>query len=194
MVPLGKLVLIKACQQAARWLKHGFNLSVSVNIAAAQFADPDLAKLIEQTLMESRLPSALLELEVTETALIQRPEQTAEVLQRLRAIGLKIAIDDFGTGYSSLAYLKRFKVDVLKIDMSFVKDMLVDKSDYEIVKTIISLGRSMDIDLVAEGIETEQHKVSLLELGCPFGQGHYFGKPMPADDFMQFIVDKRDLK
>ncbi|MDP5142086.1 EAL domain-containing protein [Rheinheimera baltica] len=194
VVPLGKLVLIKACQQAARWLKHGFNLSVSVNIAAAQFADPDLAKLIEQTLMESRLPSALLELEVTETALIQRPEQTAEVLQRLRAIGLKIAIDDFGTGYSSLAYLKRFKVDVLKIDMSFVKDMLVDKSDYEIVKTIISLGRSMDIDLVAEGIETEQHKVSLLELGCPFGQGYYFGKPMPADDFMQFIVDKRDLK
>jgi EAL domain-containing protein (putative c-di-GMP-specific phosphodiesterase class I) len=143
--------------------------------------------MIEQLLLEFNLPAQLLELEVTETALIQDPERTAQTLQKFRALGISIAIDDFGTGYSSLSYLKRFEIDVLKIDISFVKDMLVDKNDYEIVKTIISLGRSMNYALIAEGIETEEHQTRLLQLGCYFGQGYYYSKPLPADQFFQLI-------
>lgn len=187
IVPLGKVVLIKSCQQAALWKSAGTILPVSVNIAAAQFTDPGLMGLIEQLLMEYQLSPDLLELEVTETALIQNPEHTAEILRKFRALGIRIAIDDFGTGYSSLSYLKRFKVDVLKIDMSFVKDMLHDKSDYEIVKTIISLGQSMNIELIAEGIETAAHQASLLELGCLYGQGYHYSKPLPSDQFMQYL-------
>ncbi|WP_348686058.1 putative bifunctional diguanylate cyclase/phosphodiesterase [Rheinheimera aquimaris] len=187
IVPLGKVVLIKSCQQAALWKNAGSILPVSVNIAAAQFMDPGLMGLIEQLLMECQLSPDLLELEVTETALIQDPERTAEILKKFRALGIRIAIDDFGTGYSSLSYLKRFKVDVLKIDMSFVKDMLQDKSDYEIVKTIISLGQSMNIELIAEGIETAAHQASLQELGCLYGQGYYYSKPLPPEQFIQYL-------
>ncbi|GAA0549764.1 MULTISPECIES: EAL domain-containing protein [Rheinheimera] len=187
IVPLGKVVLIKSCQQAALWKNAGSILPVSVNIAAAQFTDPGLMGLIEQLLMECQLSPDLLELEVTETALIQDPERTAEILKKFRALGIRIAIDDFGTGYSSLSYLKRFKVDVLKIDMSFVKDMLQDKSDYEIVKTIISLGQSMNIELIAEGIETAAHQASLQELGCLYGQGYYYSKPLPPEQFIQYL-------
>ena len=124
---------------------------------------------------------------MTETALIQNPERTSAILKKFRNLGIRIAIDDFGTGYSSLSYLKRFKVDVLKIDMSFVKDMLVDKSDDDIVKTIISLGQSMDIELIAEGIETEPHKQRLLALGCRYGQGYLFSKPLPAEAFLHYL-------
>ena len=187
IVPLGKVVLIKSCQQAALWKNAGSILPVSVNIAAAQFTDPGLMGLIEQLLMECQLSPDLLELEVTETALIQDPERTAKILKKFRALGIRIAIDDFGTGYSSLSYLKRFKVDVLKIDMSFVKDMLQDKSDYEIVKTIISLGQSMNIELIAEGIETAAHQASLQELGCLYGQGYYYSKPLPPEQFIQYL-------
>lgn len=190
IIPLGKFVLIHACQQAARWQKAGFAVPVSVNIAAAQFADPSLLALIEQLLHDCNIPARLLELEVTETALIQDPERTAQTLQKLRALGISIAIDDFGTGYSSLSYLKRFEIDVLKIDMSFVKDMLVSKNDYEIVKTIISLGQSMNYALIAEGIETEQHKARLLQLGCLYGQGYYYSKPLPTEQFFQYLHNK----
>jgi len=190
IVPLGKMVLIKSCQQAAAWRKAGFVLPLSVNIAAAQFSEPGLLSLIQQLLVDYELEPELLELEVTETALIQNPERTAEVLKQFRKLGLRIAIDDFGTGYSSLAYLKRFEVDVLKIDMSFVKDMLVDRNDYEIVKTIISLGKSMNISLIAEGIETAAHSKELLAMGCEFGQGYFYSKPLAADDFLAYL--KRD--
>lgn len=187
IIPLGKVVLIKSCQQAAVWRGNGTALPVSVNIAAAQFTDPSLVGLIEQLLVDYQLPPTLLELEVTETALIQDPERTANILKDFRALGIRISIDDFGTGYSSLSYLKRFKVDVLKIDMSFVKDMLQDRSDYEIVKTIISLGQSMNIELIAEGIETAAHRDSLLELGCCYGQGYYYSKPLPSEQFIQYL-------
>lgn len=187
IVPLGEQVLIKACYQTAKWLAQGIRIVVSVNVAAAQFSDPAFLPLVRQTLAQSRLPPELLELELTETALIGDPLLTAEILEKCRKLGIKVAIDDFGTGYSSLGYLKKFKVDVLKIDMSFVKDMLIDKSDEQIVKTIISLGQSMNIMLVAEGIETEAHRDKLLQLGCECGQGYYFSKPLPTDDFMQYL-------
>lgn len=187
IIPLGKQVLIESCREALRWQKLGITLPVSVNIAAAQFSDMALLGLIEHLLDENQLDARLLELEVTETALIQNPERTSAILKKFRNLGIRIAIDDFGTGYSSLSYLKRFKVDVLKIDMSFVKDMLVDKSDDDIVKTIISLGQSMEIELIAEGIETERHQRRLLELGCRYGQGYFYSKPLPAEAFLQYL-------
>ena len=187
IIPLGKQELVKSCQQSARWQQAGINLPLSVNIAAAQFTDPSLVGLIEHLLQDYKIASQMLELEVTETALIDNPQHTASVLAQFRNLGITIAIDDFGTGYSSLAYLKQFKVDVLKIDMSFVKDMLVDKNDYAIVKTIIMLGHSMQIALVAEGVETAEHQAALLALGCCYGQGYYYSKPLAADDFMQYL-------
>ena len=165
-----------------------------MNIAAAQFADSSLLGLIEQVLADYQLAPQLLELEVTETALIHNPEQTAKVLESCRKLGLSVAIDDFGTGYSSLSYLKRFQVDTLKIDMSFVKEMLVDKSDFEIVKTIISLGQSMNFSLVAEGIETAEHAKQLLALGCGVGQGYYYSKPLPATDFIDYLRQQANLQ
>ena len=190
IVPLGKQVLIRSCQQARAWQLEGLTLPVSVNIAAAQFADSSLLGLIEQLLADYQLAPQLLELEVTETALIQNPEQTATVLASFRKLGLSVAIDDFGTGYSSLSYLKRFKVDTLKIDMSFVKDMLVDKNDYEIVRTIISLGQSMNFNLVAEGIETAEHATKLLAMGCSNGQGYHDSNPLPAAEFIEYLRQK----
>lgn len=194
IIPLGKLMLIKSCQQARAWQQAGLTLPVSVNIAAAQFADSSLLGLIEQVLADYQLAPQLLELEVTETALIHNPEQTAKVLESCRKLGLSVAIDDFGTGYSSLSYLKRFQVDTLKIDMSFVKEMLVDKSDFEIVKTIISLGQSMNFSLVAEGIETAEHAKQLLALGCGVGQGYYYSKPLPATDFIDYLRQQANLQ
>ncbi|MEO3679162.1 EAL domain-containing protein [Rheinheimera sp. FR7-31] len=187
VIPLGKQVLIQSCHHARTLQNAGYCLPVSVNIAASQFTDASLLGLIEQLVAEHQLPPHLLELEVTETALIQDPQRTASVLDSCRQLGLTVAIDDFGTGYSSLAYLKRFKVDTLKIDMSFVKEMLTDKSDYEIVKTIVSLGRSMNYQLVAEGVETAEHVRQLLALGCPLGQGYYYSKPLPKDAFIEYV-------
>jgi diguanylate cyclase (GGDEF)-like protein/PAS domain S-box-containing protein len=194
IISLGKQVLIKSCQQSARWQQAGISLPVSVNIAAAQFTDPSLVGLIEDLLQEYKLASTLLELEVTETALINNPRQTAVILAQFRHLGITIAIDDFGTGYSSLAYLKQFNVDVLKIDMSFVKDMLSDKKVLAIVKTIILLGQSMQIGLVAEGVETAEHQAQLLALGCPYGQGYYYSKPLPADNFIDYLKASFGLK
>lgn len=187
IVSLGARVLELACQQAALWLKNGLRIPVSVNIAAAQFTDEKFVDSLQDILTLHSLPPNLLKLEVTETAVIQNPEKTAKILSNCRSLGIKVAIDDFGTGYSSLAYLKRFKVDIIKIDMSFVKDMLTDPSDYEIIKVIISLGQSIGAQLVAEGVETLAQAEELKSLGCYLAQGYLFSKPKPANVLADFI-------
>ncbi|MCL1114944.1 EAL domain-containing protein [Shewanella basaltis] len=188
IIKLGQQVLSKACIEAKRWFDMGYVIPVSVNVAVAQFADPNLEHMIATALQESQLPAELLELEITETALMLDAEEMQTKLSQLKALGVTIAIDDFGTGYSSLAYLKKFNVDVMKIDMSFVKDMLNNKHDYEIVKTIISLGRSMELTLIAEGVETEAQRQALIELDCVMGQGYLFSRPLPANEFSDFIL------
>jgi len=184
---LGQQVLRQACVECMHWLQQGYQVPVSVNIAAAQFADPTLVKQITGLLTELQMPAHLLELEVTESALMLDVAKTQIMLRQLKAAGICISIDDFGTGYSSLSYLKKFEVDVLKIDKSFVQDMLQDKGDMEIVKAIISLGSSMQLELVAEGIETEQQKEKLKGLGCQMGQGYLFSKPLSAADFIHYL-------
>jgi EAL domain-containing protein (putative c-di-GMP-specific phosphodiesterase class I) len=158
-----------------------------VNIAAAQFADPLLVKQISSLMAELQMPAHLLELEVTESALMLDVSKTQSMLSQLKAAGICISIDDFGTGYSSLSYLKKFQVDVLKIDKSFVHEMLTDRGDMEIVKAVISLAQSMNLQLIAEGIELEAQKDKLLELGCQMGQGYFFSKPLSAADFKTYL-------
>ncbi|MBU1621677.1 MAG: EAL domain-containing protein [Gammaproteobacteria bacterium] len=184
---LGQQVLRQACQECLRWQHQGYQVPVSVNIAAAQFANPQLVKQISSLMAELKMPACLLELEVTESALMLDVSKTKSMLGQLKAAGICISIDDFGTGYSSLSYLKKFQVDVLKIDKSFVHEMLTDKGDMEIVKAVISLAQSMNLQLIAEGIEIEAQKEKLLELGCQMGQGYLFSKPLSAEDFYQYL-------
>ena len=187
---LGQQVLRQACEKCLNWQKQGYQVPVSVNIAAAQFADPLLVKQITELLAELQMPASLLELEVTESALMLDVNKTQSMLNQLKAAGICISIDDFGTGYSSLSYLKKFQVDVLKIDKSFVRDMLSDKGDLEIVKAVISLAQSMHLQLIAEGIESEAQKAMLLQLGCEMGQGYLFSKPLSAVDFKEYLFQK----
>ena len=184
---LGQQVLRQACEECLSWQASGFEVPVSVNIAAAQFADPRLVKQISSLMAELHMPAGLLELEVTESALMLDVSKTQTMLGQFKAVGICISIDDFGTGYSSLSYLKKFQVDVLKIDKSFVHEMLTDKGDMEIVKAVISLAQSMNLQLIAEGIELEAQKDKLLELGCQMGQGYFFSKPLSAADFEAYL-------
>jgi len=187
IVELGLQVLRQACLDCLSWQQQGYQVPVSVNIAAAQFADPQLVKQIRDLLAELKLSAQLLELEVTESALMLDVSKTQNMLSQLRASGIRTSIDDFGTGYSSLSYLKKFQVDVLKIDKSFVQEMLTDRGDMEIVKAVISLAQSMNLQLIAEGIENEAQKDMLIKLGCEVGQGYLFSKPLSAANFRTYV-------
>lgn len=184
---LGFQVLEKACLQASHWQQKYDHFSVSVNVSVGQFADENFVNSVLKTLEKTGLPCSLLELEVTESALMSDNDKSYAILTDLYKRGIKVSIDDFGTGYSSLSYLKKFRVDILKIDQSFVKDMLLDVSDLDIVKTIISLANSMKLNTIAEGIETSEQRDALLSLGCQIGQGYYFSRPMPGNEVENYI-------
>ncbi|WP_340676784.1 EAL domain-containing protein [Paraglaciecola sp.] len=186
VIELGIQVLFKACAAAKHLLDQGIEVPMSVNVAAAQFGSDELELHIKNALAINALPAHLLELEITETALMVDAQATQTKLEQLKTLGIKISIDDFGTGYSSLSYLKRFNVDIMKIDMSFVRDMMDNKHDYEIVRTIISLGQSMGLKIVAEGVEIEVQKEALNKLGCEIGQGYLYSKPLDAEQFFAF--------
>jgi diguanylate cyclase (GGDEF)-like protein/PAS domain S-box-containing protein len=184
---MGNCVLKQSCLAAKKWIDMGFPLKVAVNISAKQFSDPQFCQSVAQIIQDTGLPSHLLELEVTESALMYDFEETKKILTQLSALGLSIAIDDFGTGYSSLSYLKSFPVDVLKIDQSFVRDMINDNQSQDIVRAIVYLAHSLKLKLVGEGIETQEHLAMLIELGCEEGQGYLFDRPMPEQDFEQLL-------
>lgn len=187
IVQLGKIVTEKACHACQSWLKQGLNIPVSVNISAVQCLNNDMVDLIEDVLYSTGLPAEQLELEVTETSFIRDFEQTQTKFKQLRALGVKLSIDDFGKGYSNLTYLRTMDVDKLKIDMSYVRGMLSNQRDYEIVKTIINLGQSMSLQLVAEGVESSNHVEALLKLGCHQGQGYLYSRPLPLEQFNQYL-------
>ncbi len=181
IVSIGAWVLEEACNQAAAWQKSmGRDFSIAVNLSAVQFRRGDLVEMVSTALKRTGLSPASLELELTESILIQDVESTLEVVKALRKLGVRLSIDDFGTGYSSLSYLKRFPVNSLKIDQSFVRNMFDSPDDEAIVASIIGLAKNLRLTTIAEGIETpEQHSV-LLSLGCDEGQGYLIGRPMPA--------------
>jgi EAL domain-containing protein (putative c-di-GMP-specific phosphodiesterase class I) len=181
IMPLGEWVLRTACQQAAGWrAQGGKELRVSVNLSPAQFRHPDLAGLVQAVLAAAHLPPRLLELEITEGILMHETSANLATLHRLRQLGVRIAMDDFGTGYSSLGYLRRFAFDAIKIDRSFVRDLGRSAEAAAVLHAAITLGRSLGIDCIAEGVETEAQLALLEEAGCLWAQGYYFSAPVPA--------------
>jgi EAL domain-containing protein (putative c-di-GMP-specific phosphodiesterase class I) len=155
--------------------------------------EPDLIDMIECVLEETGLTPDHLKLEVTESGLMEHPEQAAVKMKALRAKGIHFSIDDFGIGYSSLGYLKQLPIDTFKIDRSFVMDATTDKDDQEIIKTIIAMARNLSMDTVAEGVETREQQEFLTQNGCHAMQGYYFGHPMPAEQFEQVLCDYQHI-
>jgi diguanylate cyclase (GGDEF)-like protein/PAS domain S-box-containing protein len=186
IVPIGQWVLREACRQAQAWIDQGRRpLPVAVNISAAEFRDPRFLDKVREVLIETRLDPRYLELELTERSLIQHAESTALALQALKDMGVQVAIDDFGTGYSSLSYLRKFPINVLKVDQSFVHEISADPVGNSIVCAVISMGRSLGHRVIAEGVETREQLAFLQAQRCGEGQGYYFSPPLIADQFVK---------
>jgi diguanylate cyclase (GGDEF)-like protein len=189
IVPLSKWVLTQACLQARAWQAKGLpKLHMSVNVSAIDFRQRDFVEGIEQILKQTGMEPTLLELEITEGVLMQNVDATMVALNRLKALGVRLAIDDFGTGYSSLSYLQRFPIDVLKIDQSFIRGLSRDSNDAALVSAIISLGKSLKLTVIAEGVETLEQLNFLKALKCEEGQGYYFSKAVEPDAFVQYLT------
>lgn len=194
IVPLGRFVLREACRQARNWYDDGLiDGAVSVNLSARQLKDPALIDDIRSILRETRLPPSKLELELTESLVMDDAETSIDRLYDLRDMGLSIAIDDFGTGHSSLAYLKRLPVQALKVDRTFVSDVGDDSDDATIVSAIIGLAHSLGLTVVAEGVETEEQAHFLVEQGCHEIQGYYLSRPVPATEFPKAVSQANDI-
>jgi diguanylate cyclase (GGDEF)-like protein/PAS domain S-box-containing protein len=187
IVPIGLGVLRQACLDGVRWHAEGFRILIAVNVSLVQMGEANFVDSVKAVLVETGLAPELLELEITEGVFASDMIRTRDSLFDLKALGVSIALDDFGIGYSSLAYLKRFPIDVLKIDQSFVRDMLTDNSDAGIVEAIVQMARSLSLRLVAEGVEQEAQAQALLALGCEVMQGYLYGRPMPTPDFEAFL-------
>ncbi|MFN3438730.1 MAG: putative bifunctional diguanylate cyclase/phosphodiesterase [Acidovorax sp.] len=186
--PLGEWVVHEVCRQGQQWRAAGLpDLTLAVNVSPRQFHLTDLAGCAAAALAESGFPAELLELEITESALAERTDEARLVLMRLQALGLRIAVDDFGTGYSSLAQLKRFPIDVLKIDQGFIRDIPQSEDDMAISAAIIAMGHSMGMSVLAEGVETEGQLAFLRARGCDTYQGYLCSRPVPADDFAALL-------
>ena len=182
--PLGEWVLQQACAQAQRWRRQGLaDLTMAVNLSARQFRQGDLPQLILRTIGGSGLAPGALDLELTESTLMENLPDTVRSLEQLKALGVRLSIDDFGTGYSSLSYLKRFPVDTLKIDRSFVENIATDPRDGAITSAVIALGRSLKLSVIAEGVENEAQLAFLRKEGCDALQGFAYSPPLGAQDF-----------
>jgi EAL domain-containing protein (putative c-di-GMP-specific phosphodiesterase class I) len=190
IMPIGEWVLRTACSQARKWQDEGLaNVSVAVNVSAVQFRQEDFCELIRRVLRETRLAPEYLELELTESLLLANADVTSSVIQELKAMGLTLAIDDFGTGYSSFSYLRQFRVSRLKIDRSFVRDVAVNPDDAAITSAIISMAKSLNLKVIAEGVENEAQMSFLRAHECDEIQGYYFSKPLAVDQ----VADKLRL-
>jgi diguanylate cyclase (GGDEF)-like protein/PAS domain S-box-containing protein len=189
IVPIGRWILREACRQARAWQDAGLPpLRIAINTSAVELRANDFVAGVRAILRETGLEPRYLELELTETFLMQDSKSTAAVLKELKDIGVHLALDDFGTGYSSLSYVKRFPIDTLKIDQSFVRDLATDADDASIVSAVISMGKSLHMRVVAEGVETREQLEFLREHSCPFAQGYYFSPPVSAGEFSQLLA------
>ncbi len=189
IVPIGRWVLREACRQARAWQDAGLTpMCMAVNVSPAELRAKDFVAGVHTILAETHLDPRYLELELTETFLMQDPKATAWGLHALKDMGVRLALDDFGTGYSSLSYLRRFPIDTLKIDQSFVRDLDTDTDDASIVRAVIGLGESLHMNVVAEGVETGEQLAFLREHSCPVGQGFYFGRPVCAGELAQLLA------
>jgi diguanylate cyclase (GGDEF)-like protein len=184
IVPIGQWILKEACRQAAAWHAAGFHpLRLAVNISAVELRSKSFVESVAATLRETGLDVDCLELELTETFLMQDSKSTSRVLQGIKDLGVHLALDDFGTGYSSLSYMRRFPIDALKIDRSFVDELATDQNDASVVNAVINMGRSLHMRVVAEGVETREQLMFLADNACPEAQGYLFSHPLDAVGF-----------
>ena len=191
---IGSWALQETCRQGARWQRHaapGGVFKVAVNVSAKQL-EAGLPREVRDVLSANKLPGAALTLEMTESVLMERTDEIVELLRRIKTLGVRLAVDDFGTGYSSLSYLSRFPVDILKVDKSFVAHLGQEDGQSELVRTIVRLGESLRLDTVAEGIETPEQRVALEAMGCTYGQGFLFARPMPAAEIDALLAAQSD--
>lgn len=195
IIPLGEWVLNRACRDFKAWLKQGINFGkVAVNLSARQFRQENFREVVAQTIATHKIQPNRIEFELTESSAMENAGETIQLLNELANSGFSIAIDDFGTGYSSMAYLKRFPINKLKIDRSFVKDIDSDEVDAAIAKSIIGLGHNMGLQVIAEGVERNSQALWLLGRGCDQVQGYYYAKPMSNSDLLAFVNDKSIAK
>ena len=195
ILPVGAWVIQTACKEVASWERRGLPpLSLAVNLSARQFRHQHLIDLIRDTLLEQGLAPHRLELELTESQLMEDNDVSRALLSSLKSLGVKVAIDDFGTGHSSLSYLKRFSIDTLKIDRSFVREITTSEEDLAIATAIVALGKSLNLKVVAEGVETLQQADCLRALGCAEIQGYLLSRPQPADKLVHWLLDYRTTR
>ncbi len=189
IIEIGQWVMDEACKQGSFWMNNGLpNIKVAVNLSAIQFQHGDLEERILKSLSDANYPATQLDVELTESMLIENPEHTISTLNALKSHGMTTSMDDFGTGYSSLSYLTRFPLDYLKVDRSFVMNLPDDKDAAALVRAIITMAKQLGVELIAEGIETKSQETFLNALGCETGQGYLFGKPMTAEEFKKLAL------
>jgi EAL domain-containing protein (putative c-di-GMP-specific phosphodiesterase class I) len=188
ILPIGAWVLREACAQAQAWMEAGLPfITMAVNISAMQFQNENFLEELLAILDETGLDPRYLELELTESALMKRAELTVSILSTLRAMGVQVAVDDFGTGYSSLSYLRKFPLDALKIDQSFVRQITTIPGETAIVRAIINMGRSLNLRVIAEGVETKEQLAFLKIHQCEEAQGYYFSPPLLPQQFTELL-------
>jgi diguanylate cyclase (GGDEF)-like protein/PAS domain S-box-containing protein len=188
ILPINEWVIREACSEAQGWLRAGLPpLRIAVNLSPLQFRRQNISQIVNSALRDTRLDPARLELEITENIVMENTESIVSELARLRQIGVRFSIDDFGTGYSSFRYIKNFPIDRLKIDQGFIANMTQNPNDAAIVQAIITLAKSLKLDVVAEGVETAEQMARLAEEGCDEVQGYYFSRPLPAQDFIRLV-------
>jgi EAL domain-containing protein (putative c-di-GMP-specific phosphodiesterase class I) len=190
IVPLGHRVLREACEEAVRWPARadGTDLRISVNLSPRQLSDPGLVDSVQAVLRVTGLAPERLSLEITESAFSDDPARALDVLQRLKEIGVCLELDDFGTGYSSLTYVRMFPIDALKIDRSFVRGLCESTEDAAIVAAVISMGQALGVNVVAEGVESQDQASVLQSLGCTLAQGYLFSRPVPASELPELVA------
>ncbi len=194
IVPIGNWLFQTVCRQLKQWHQQGLQgMQVAVNLSPRQFMQKNLLEMISQCIEQYHIVPGTLNVEVTESIMMRDVDQAIKILQKLKAVGVSVALDDFGTGYSSLSYLKRFPVDKLKIDRSFIKNLFSDSEDASIVNAVILLGHNMNMQIVAEGIETRDQMLFLMRHGCDIGQGYYFDRPLKAEKMTGLLMEKTVL-
>ena len=194
IVPMGEWILQHACAQAAAWHRAGLAIpQIAVNLSAIQLQHDNVEQLVRQALANSQLPAHMLELEITESSLLDNTAEVLETLKRIKAMGVRLSIDDFGTGYSSLAYLRNLAVDKLKIDQSFVRDLTTGSDSRAIITAIVQMARSLGLETIAEGVEDAPTANALYRLGCLQAQGYLYARPLPAAQLAQFVREQIPL-
>ncbi len=194
IVEIGEWILEKACKDLKQWHDNGKKLSISVNMATLQFKQPNIVERIKTIIENTQIDPKYLELEITETGLMEQDNSIIDKISLLKQIGVKISIDDFGTGYSSLAYLKQFNVDKVKIDKSFIWKLEENEDDKPIIKAIIAMSQNLNLEIIAEGIETKYQKDFLEESGCKLYQGYYYSKPVSKQEIENLIIEENSPK